>query len=259
MPDTLPSADFDFSGRSALITGAASGIGAAMAHWLDARGIARLVLVDLDADGLAALSLDCKVERVAGNVSDPAFWAGFADRPAFDHVLVNAGISDAFPIAGADFARWRRLMAVNLDGAFLTLSAVLGAMQRAGKGSVVVTASAAATKPEATTAAYAASKAALVQLARVAAKEVAPDGVRVNAIAPGGVDTPIWDGMEFFAGMAKDAGSREAAIAAMGKMATPLGRYASAQEIAGQIGFLLSDMAATITGAVLASDGGYTL
>ncbi len=252
-------ADLDFSGRSALITGAASGIGAATAHWLDAHGIARLVLVDLDVDGLAALDLGCKVERIAGDVSDPDFWTGFANRPAFDHVVANAGIGDAFPIADADFARWRRVMAVNLDGAFLTLAATLGAMQRAGGGSIVVTASAAAIKAEPTTAAYAASKAALVQLAKVAAKEGASSGVRVNAIAPGGVDTPIWDGMDFFAKLTRDTGSRDAAIAAMGQMATPLGRYASAEEIAGQIGFLLSGMAATITGAVLSSDGGYTL
>ena len=252
-------ADLDFSGRSALITGAASGIGAATAHWLAAHGIARLVLVDLDAEGLTSLDLGCEVERVAGDVSDPDFWTGFANRTAFDHVVANAGIGDAFSIADADFASWRRVMAVNLDGAFLTLAATLGAMQRAGGGSVVVTASAAAIKAEPTTAAYAASKAALVQLAKVAAKEGAASGVRVNAIAPGGVDTPIWDGMEFFAQLTRDTGSRDAAIKAMGKMATPLGRYAGAEEIAGQIGFLLSDMAATITGTVLSSDGGYSL
>ena len=252
-------ANLDFSNRSALVTGAASGIGAATARWLDAHAIARLVLVDRDSEGLAALDLSCEVERVTGDVSDPELWDGFADRPPFDHVVVNAGIPDGFPIAGADFSRWRRVMAVNLDGAFLTLAATLGAMQRAGGGSVVVTASAAAIKAEPTTAAYAASKAALVQLARVAAKESASSGVRVNAIAPGGVDTPIWDAMDFFTDMTRDTGSREAAIQAMGRMATPLGRYARAEEIAGQIGFLLSGMAATITGAVLSSDGGYTL
>lgn len=251
--------ELDFSGRSALITGAASGIGAAMAHWLDAHGIARLVLVDLDAAGLSRLKLGCEAELLSGDVSDPDVWKGFASRPAFDHVVVNAGIADAFPIAGATYARWRKVMGVNLDGAFLTLSATLGAMAAARRGSVVVTASAAGIKPEPGNAVYAASKAAVIQLARVAAKELAASGVRVNAIAPGGVDTPIWDGMPFFTGMTKEAGSREAAIDTMAKMATPLGRYASASEIAGQIGFLLSDMAATITGTVLTSDGGYTL
>ena len=91
------------------------------------------------------------------------------------------------------------------------------------------------------------------------AKESAARGIRVNAIAPGGVDTPIWDGLAFFEGLVAQTGSRAAAIAAMAKMATPLGRYAQPEEIAGQIGFLLSDMAANVTGTVLVSDGGYTL
>jgi NAD(P)-dependent dehydrogenase (short-subunit alcohol dehydrogenase family) len=94
---------------------------------------------------------------------------------------------------------------------------------------------------------------------KVAAKEVAAEGIRVNAIAPGGVDTPIWDGMPFFEQLIASEGSREAAVDAMAKMATPLGRYATADEIAGQIAFLLSDAAANITGALLTSDGGYSL
>jgi NAD(P)-dependent dehydrogenase (short-subunit alcohol dehydrogenase family) len=114
-------------------------------------------------------------------------------------------------------------------------------------------------KAEPGTAAYGCSKAALIHLVRVAAKEGAARGIRVNAIAPGGVDTPIWDGLQFFADMVEQAGSREGAIAEMGKLATPLGRYASATEIARQIAFLLSDDAAFITGAVLTSDGGYSL
>ena len=82
-------------------------------------------------------------------------------------------------------------------------------------------------KPEPGVAAYGASKAALIQLARVAAKEVAAEGIRVNAIAPGGVDTPIWDSMPFFEQLVASEGSREAAMTAMARMATPLGRYAT--------------------------------
>ncbi|MGN6355849.1 MAG: SDR family oxidoreductase, partial [Novosphingobium sp.] len=107
--------------------------------------------------------------------------------------------------------------------------------------------------------AYGASKAGVIQLAKVAAKEAAPLGIRINAIAPGGVDTPIWDQVPFFREMVREHGSREAAIAAMGSVATPLGRYSSAQEVAGQVGFLLSDAAANVTGAVLVADGGYSL
>ena len=99
----------------------------------------------------------------------------------------------------------------------------------------------------------------MIKLASVAAKESAARGVRVNAIAPGGVDTPIWNGQPFFQALVAQAGSRAAAIAAMAKNSTPLGRYADAHEIAGQIGFLLSDMARNVTGTVLVSDGGYSL
>jgi NAD(P)-dependent dehydrogenase (short-subunit alcohol dehydrogenase family) len=126
-------------------------------------------------------------------------------------------------------------------------------------GSAVLTSSVSGLKAEPGTAAYGASKAAVIQLARVAAKEAAPRRIRVNAIAPGGVDTPIWDALPFFRDMIAQTGSREVAIEAMAKMATPLARFAQPEEIAGQIGFLLSDIAANVTGAVLVSDGGYSL
>jgi NAD(P)-dependent dehydrogenase (short-subunit alcohol dehydrogenase family) len=149
-------------------------------------------------------------------------------------------------------------MAANLDGAFLSLQAAMRAIP--GAGSVVVSASVSGVKAEPGTAAYGASKAALIQLAKVAAKEGAPRGLRVNAIAPGGVDTPIWDNLPFFQSLIEQhGGDRAAAMRAMAAMATPLGRYATPDEIAAQIGFLLSNAAATITGTVLVSDGGYTL
>lgn len=247
--------DIDFTGKKILVTGASSGIGAACARWLAERGAERLLLVDRQEP---SARLDCPATTIVGDVADEATWHrldGVVDR--IDGAVLNAGISDAFTIAEADFARWRRIMAVNLDGVFLGLRAAMRAMNAGG--SIVVTASAAAFKAEPGTGAYAASKAAVVQLAKVAAREGAAAGIRVNAIAPGGVDTPIWDDMAFFADMVRSSGSREAAIAELGRLATPSGRYASADEIAGQIGFLLSDLSANVTGTVLRSDGGYTL
>ncbi|HSR00776.1 MAG TPA: SDR family oxidoreductase, partial [Sphingomicrobium sp.] len=100
----------------------------------------------------------------------------------------------------------------------------------------------------------------VIQLAKVAAKEAAARNIRVNVIAPGGVDTPIWDEMPFFRQMVLEHRSdRSAAIAAMANAATPIARFAAAEEIACQIGFLLSDLASTVTGAMLVSDGGYSL
>lgn len=249
---------FDFTGRRALVTGAASGIGAAVARWLDDHGIAHLVLVDRDTEALEALELACSCELVTGDVADPVLWERIAGLSPLDHAVINTGISAGAPIADCDFAEWRQVMAVNLDGAFLSLQAAMRTI--AGAGSVVVTASVSGLKAEPGTAAYGASKAALIQLAKVAAKEGAPRGLRVNAIAPGGVDTPIWDQTPFFRDLvAQHGGDRGAALKAMAEMATPLGRYATADEIAAQAGFLLSDAAATITGAVLVSDGGYSL
>ena len=248
----------DFTNRSILVTGAASGIGLATARALAAAGAARLVLTDVDAAALAQVVLDCAVERLAGDVRDEAHWDAVAPTlVGLDHAVVNAGVSGSGAIASLDFAEWRRVLSVNLDGAFLSLRAAMRGMRDGG--SIVLVASAAGVKAEPGISAYAASKAAVIQLAKVAAKEGAPRGIRVNAIAPAGVETPIWDGMPFFDDLIAQEGSRDAAFAAMAKMATPLGRYASADEIAGQIAFLLSDAAALITGATLLSDGGYTL
>ena len=123
----------------------------------------------------------------------------------------------------------------------------------------MVVSSASAVKAEPGVGAYGASKAALLQLARVAAKEGAPRGVRVNAILPGGVQTPIWREMPFFREMIAELGSEAAAFEALAGMATPLGRYATPEEIAGQIAFLLSPASGSMTGAALVVDGGYTL
>lgn len=242
-----------------LITGAASGIGRAVAELFAAKEF-ELVLVDR-ADLADVAHQHSSVQRLLGNVSDEGFWskndAAFA---GLTHAVVNAGVSSGGPIDALEFAEWRRVMSVNLDGAFLTLRAAVRAIKTSnGPRAIVITGSVSGMKAEPGVAAYGASKAAVLQLTKVAAKEVAADGIRVNAIAPGGVDTPIWNDMPFFEQLVASEGSREAAIGAMAKMATPLGRYANADEIAAQIAFLLSEEAATITGAILTSDGGYSL
>jgi 2-keto-3-deoxy-L-fuconate dehydrogenase len=252
---------FDFTGRTALITGGASGIGAATAQWLAAHGVAELVLVDRDEARLAEIALDCHVIRYAGDVADEALWARIErDLPRLDHALLNAGVANGCPIVDQDFGEWRRMLSANLDGMFLSLRAALRIMQRAGSGrSLVLTSSSAGIKPVAMTAAYGSSKAAVAHLARIAAAESAKAGIRVNAVAPGRVDTPIWTTTDQFKAMVEKLGSEDAAKAALAGQVTASDRMASADELAGQIGFLLSDAAANITGTVLVSDGGYTL
>lgn len=245
-----------FTDRTALVTGAASGIGLAVAERLASDGAARLVLVDLDAAALAQVDLPCPVTRAEGDVRDEAFWDAL-DLSGLDLAVVNAGVAGASAIADHPLEEWRRILSVNLDGAFLALRAAMCAMTERG-GAIVCVASAAGLKAELGVAAYGASKAGLLHLARVAAKEGAAARIRVNSIAPAGVETPVWDQVPMFADRAREIG-RDAAFAELAAMATPLGRYARPDEVAEQIAFLLSDAAATITGSTLVSDGGYLL
>jgi NAD(P)-dependent dehydrogenase (short-subunit alcohol dehydrogenase family) len=232
-----------------LVTGAASGIGAATARRMADKG-AELIMVDR-----APCSGDlANAQAHVGDVADPALWASL-DLGRLDHAVINAGVGSVAPIAELHFAEWRRVMATNLDGVFLSLQAALRAIRDGG--SVVVVASAAGFKAEHGIAAYAASKAAVLQLVKVAAKENAARRVRVNAIAPGGVATPMWESPEFLARAAVIG--RDEAFAEIAQQGTPLGRFARPEEIAEQIAFLLSDGAATITGTTLVSDGGYLL
>ena len=245
----------NFAGTSALITGAASGIGLATARYLAEHGAGRLILVDRDEPRLEAVHLPSEVVRVAGDVADPAIWSGL-QLGELDHAVVNAGVAGVALVTNMQFDEWRRILSSNLDGAFLTLQAALRSLRDGG--SVVCVASAAGLKAEMGIGAYAASKAGLIQLARVAAKEVAARKIRVNVIAPGGVETAIWESEQLQARIT--AIGRDAAFAEIAAQGTPLGRFARPAEIAGQIAFLLSnETSGYLTGSVLVSDGGYLL
>jgi NAD(P)-dependent dehydrogenase (short-subunit alcohol dehydrogenase family) len=251
----------DFNEAVVLVTGAASGIGAAVATRIANDGARKLILIDVDEDRLRdfAFSLPCERALIVGDVTDEQLWTD-SDLTGLTHAVVNAGIGAGGAIEELAFAEWRRVLSVNLDGAFLTLQAAMRALRQGGQGgAIVLTASAAGVKAEPGIAAYGASKAAVIHLARIAAKEGAAAGIRVNSIAPGGVETPIWTGLPFFEDLVKSTGSEAAAFIAMGGLSTPLGRYAKPDEIAEQIAFLLSGKAAFTTGACLVSDGGYSL
>jgi NAD(P)-dependent dehydrogenase (short-subunit alcohol dehydrogenase family) len=255
-----------FTTAHVLITGAASGIGRACAEALHEAGAA-MILIDRDGGALdAVLAGEERVSRHVGDVADERFWDGLSVTLApLTHALINAGVAGSGSINSLSLAEWRRVMTVNLDGAFLTLRAAMRAMIARhavdGRGgAIVTTASVSGIKAEPGTAAYSASKAALIQLTKVAAKEGAAHKIRVNAVAPGGVDTPIWDSMDGFAEMvAAQGGDRDAVIASMAAIGVPLGSYARPEEIAAQVAFLMGEGAAHMTGAVLVADGGYSL
>ncbi len=244
-----------------LITGAASGIGAATARLLAARGEAvSLTLVDQADAGLKALTAGLGAadwKSVTMDVSDPEAWARLdLEGAAFTGAVLCAGVSDAGLVSDMSFEAWRRVLSVNLDGAFLSLQA---ALQNCVDGaSIVAVASASGHKAAPMTAAYGASKAGLSQLVKVAALEGAARSVRVNAVAPGGVKTPMFSDQDFFEDFKAEHGGEDGAWAALGET-VPLGRFAEADEVAGMIGFLLGPQSATMTGAVLNCDGGYGL
>ncbi len=251
---------YDFSGKRVLVTGAASGIGAAAAMELAKAGAAHLVLVDLDKTRLAAMDLPCETSCHAGDVADEGLWNAIEEEGGtLDAAFLNAGIAGSpAPFAKMSLKDWRAVMSVNLDGLFLSLRT---AMRLANDGAtMVVTASVAGVRAEPGIGPYGASKAGAIHMAKIAAKEGFARGIRVNAIAPGGVDTAIWDGVPFFDDLvAKHQGDRAGALAEMAQAMTPMGRFETAEEIAGQVLFLLSEASGTITGTTLITDGGYSL
>lgn len=206
------------------------------------------------------MDLLCATTCHAGNVADEAVWSAIeGEGGALDAAFLNAGVAGtAAPLAKLSLEDWKRVMAVNMDGLFLSLRA---AMRLANdEAAIVLTASVAGVKAEPGIGPYGASKAGAIQLAKIAAKEGAPRRIRVNAIAPGGVDTGIWDDIPMFANLVeKHQGNRAGALDEMASLAPPMGRFESVEEIAAQVLFLLSAASGAITGTTLVSDGGYSL
>ncbi|MFB2582881.1 SDR family NAD(P)-dependent oxidoreductase [Herbiconiux sp. P15] len=237
----------------AVVTGAASGVGAATVALLRSRG-ARVVAVDVDP-GVAALEAD-DVAAVVGDVSDPSTAEDAAARARerfgrIDILVNNAARFLLKPLADTTVEDWDGLMATNTRSMFLFSRAVLPAMVAQGGGAVVNVASISGVVGLADQAAYSATKGAIVSFSRALAIEYAPHAVRVNAIAPGTIDTP------FIRRPLAALPDPEAVLA--GIAAThPLNRIAQPGEIADAIVFLASPAAAFITGVTLPVDGGYT-
>lgn len=243
----------ELGGKVALVTGAGSGIGAAIAAELVRAG-ALVAVVDLDpaaAEGTAArlgrsaLAVQADVRTESGARQMVASAVRAFGR--LDVAVNNAGITLGATTSTCDttLEDWRRVMAVNLDGMFLCLREQIGAMRAVGGGSVVNIASVLGLNAQAGASAYVASKHAVIGLTKVAAMEYAAEGIRVNAVAPGVIDTAM---------MAAKSAPERAEI--VGRHA--LGRLGAPEEIAAMVRFLASPASSFVTGSVHLVDGGYS-
>ena len=235
--------------KTAIITGAARGIGLATTELFLDQGW-QVAMVDWDADELAraAEPLD-NVLAIDRDVSNPQDAEGIV-RDALDRfgqvdaLVNNAGVADFGPIEDTDFARWRAVMATNLDGPFLVTQAATPAL-RATRGAIVNIASISGLRASTLRVAYGTSKAAVIALTPQQAVELGEYGIRANAVAPGPVRTKL----------AMAVHTQE--IIDAYHDALPLNRYGSEREIAEVICFLCSDKASFVTGQTVAADGGF--
>ncbi len=238
--------------KVAIVTGAARGIGLAVARKFVELGY-RVALLDIDAPALEATARGFAADQalaIACDVADAAQVGAAVSRVQarfgrIDALVNNAGIAVFKPLLETTYEEWQRVMAVNLTGPFLCVQACAPLMLRNGGGAIVNIASISGLRASTLRVAYGTSKAALMHLTRQQAVELGSRGIRVNAVAPGPVDTA----------MAKQV--HTPTIRAGYHDAIPLNRYGSEREIAEAVVFLCSDAASYINGQTLAADGGF--
>jgi len=247
-------------GRHALVTGAARGIGAAIARTLVAEG-ARLTLLGRNRERLVALAQDLPGEHgfvLADVASEAQVRAAFEEaRAARGPVTIlvnNAGQAESAPFARTSPELWQRMLAVNLTGTFLCTQAALPDMLAAGQGRIVNIASTAAQKGYAYVSAYAAAKHGVLGLTRSLALEVARKGITVNAVCPGYTETDIL--RESIANVVAKTGRSEAQARAEFAAGNPQQRMVQPEEVADAVRWLCGDAASSITGQAISVSGG---
>jgi NAD(P)-dependent dehydrogenase (short-subunit alcohol dehydrogenase family) len=243
----------DFEGLAALVTGGASGIGAATAALLAARG-ARVAVLDRDPDGAPKGTIPVKADVTSDEAVRAAVAEAVGELGALHIVINNAGIGAIGTVEDNTDDEWHRVLDVNVLGMVRTARAALphlraAATTRPGAVSITNTCSIAATAGLPQRALYSATKGAVLSLTLAMAADHVHEGVRVNCVNPGTADTP-WVGR--LLDQADDPAAERAALGAR----QPMGRLVSAEEVAAAIAYLASPAAASITGTALAVDGG---
>jgi NAD(P)-dependent dehydrogenase (short-subunit alcohol dehydrogenase family) len=243
-------------GKFAVITGGASGIGRAACLRIASEG-GHVAVIDIDENGAHSVAEECakagvEVQALKADVSaekdmEIAAAQVLSRFKKLDFLVSNAGIEGAMRDFGeTTAAEWDRVMAVNVRGAFLTVRAFLPTMRSQKSGSIVLTASNYGFVATPHTTAYCTSKGAVAALGRALAVELVPDGIRVNCVCPGNVDTPMFDR------------ALEMQVEDPAKVKAAVGRMAKPEEIASVIAFLLSEDASYMTGAQVMIDYGET-
>jgi dehydrogenase/reductase SDR family protein 4 len=245
---------FDLAGRRALVTGASRGIGFAIADGLAQCG-ASVVITGRKRDSLQAaaqsfLPKGLDVTPLVCHQGDPAAIANlFTELDRIgppDIVVVNAATNPVFgPLLDVELAAWQKIIEVNITGALLTAQHACRRMLSRKRGSVIFVSSIAGLDPMPGIGAYSVSKTALIGLTKTFAKEMGPNGIRVNALAPGLIETRFSEALLHNEKIYKQIMS-----------AVPLGRHGQPQDLVGAAVFLASEASAYVTGQVLVVDGG---
>ena len=238
-----------------IVSGAASGMGAATARLFAAEGD-HVVVLDRDRAGAERTAAELGGSALVGDVSDSAFCDAAVERAVGDHgrldVLVNAaGTIVRADAEGTSDADWARVLSVNVSGTFYLCRAAIRQMRAQQRGAIVNFGSIWGEVGGRGHVAYCASKGAIHQLTRALALDHARDGIRVNGVCPGEVDTPMLRS-------GRERPVSDASLAEMAERTVPMGRLAHPEEIARVVLFLASDAASYMTGALVPVDAGYT-